>query len=316
MSFDQKKSRTTEQNEWNIKSHLNTSLDMDGISVSEDLINRTLEAIKKQSQETSNPLPQVQEEKPEKKVIPWYHYARNIAAVAAAGLILVLGINGLGQTGRKSDQSVTDGKKADNISYDMAAKEAAPEATASSKEDNGSTIEFAADSSERMDALYITGESSNNMTGEEETNHTALTTKDAGADMKAAGGTLDDDNKAEGDSLLLSFREICPIPPETAESITLLVNASEEEHSISDPDTINQFYYLMEGYGYALGDTTEGTVQMTITIMGAGEICTLELKEGIIVTSYGNGTSVAVNSFKISDDKKLLDELVGWYQTN
>jgi hypothetical protein len=43
------KKTNIKNDELNIRSHLNASLDLNGISVSEDLINRTLEAINKQT---------------------------------------------------------------------------------------------------------------------------------------------------------------------------------------------------------------------------------------------------------------------------
>ena len=46
MNFDKNKSDYSKLDDMNIKSHLNTSLEMSGISVSEDLIQRTIQAIK------------------------------------------------------------------------------------------------------------------------------------------------------------------------------------------------------------------------------------------------------------------------------
>lgn len=52
MNFDKNKSDYSKLDDMNIKSHLNTSLEMSGISVSEDLIQRTLQAIKEQQSTT------------------------------------------------------------------------------------------------------------------------------------------------------------------------------------------------------------------------------------------------------------------------
>ena len=73
-----------ELDELKIKSHLNTSLDLIGISVSEDLINRTLAAIKEQALSGEDEVTQTSIMKPTKKIIAWNRYIRGFAGVAAA----------------------------------------------------------------------------------------------------------------------------------------------------------------------------------------------------------------------------------------
>lgn len=132
--------------ELNIKSHLNDSLELSGISVSEDLINRTLLAIKKQtelqavaeineSQSESNTenqisaikLNQTEEAKEQKasdkKVIHWNRYVRAFAGVAAAMVVVAVGY-GLASNGAFSGYMASSSK---DQSYDMATKEAADE---------------------------------------------------------------------------------------------------------------------------------------------------------------------------------------------
>ena len=89
---DKSKYDRIEQDELNIKSHLNTSLDLSGISVSEDLINRTLAAIKEQAI-SSEEVTKTDDLAPRKKIIAWNRYIRGFAGVAAAALIVVIGYN-------------------------------------------------------------------------------------------------------------------------------------------------------------------------------------------------------------------------------
>ncbi|MDF2511016.1 MAG: hypothetical protein K0S04_882 [Herbinix sp.] len=135
--------------EWNIKSHLNDSLDLSGISVSEDLINRTLLAIKQSEiqavseveesqtendairQTTGTNLGQTGYTKDEpasnKKVIQWNRYIRAFAGVAAAVVVVAAGY-GLASNGAFSgNKTATESK---DMAYDTTAtKEAADENT-------------------------------------------------------------------------------------------------------------------------------------------------------------------------------------------
>lgn len=317
MSFDQKKNGNMENDELNIKSHLNTSLDLEGISVSEDLINRTLEAIRKQSSVAAGPVKAEQEKQPERKVIPWFKYTRNFAAVAAAGLILVLGINGLGQTGKKADQSETAKEKENSISYDMAATEqAAPEAADSAADAGSSAMEFAAQSEESANGSDNTGEAATyGINADEKSDDSVMITEDKGAVMKAAGENTASD-APEGDRLLLSFREICPILPEEAQDITITGNADQGERLISDPEEIKLFYNQMESYAYSDGATEESEVHLTAVIRKADGIFEMRLEEGALAISYTSGGATVENRFVISDYLQLLKDLEGWYQTN
>lgn len=110
MNYNDKKNHNIEKDDMNIKSHLDASLDLSGISVSEDLINRTLEAIKKQTAEQSlesddHLTAQKVASKDTKKVIPWNRYIRGFAGVAAAAVIVVAGYNILNNVSYKADKS-------------------------------------------------------------------------------------------------------------------------------------------------------------------------------------------------------------------
>jgi negative regulator of sigma E activity len=118
-----------EMDDMNIKSHLNTSLDLSGISVSEDLINRTLAAIKEQPVEKQEN--QVLSDQISKKVIPWNRYVRSMAGIAAAVLVVVVGINVVTQMpfGSKKDASNESTQSTDTTAYDMATEQAAEDSS-------------------------------------------------------------------------------------------------------------------------------------------------------------------------------------------
>lgn len=105
-----------------IKSHLNDSLDFNKITVSEDLINRTLNAIKGQ---TANDLDTDHREKIEldkikmNKVVTWNSYIRKFAGAAAAVLVIFAGFSMMRLIGVGSKNSASTNQ----INYDTASKE-------------------------------------------------------------------------------------------------------------------------------------------------------------------------------------------------
>ncbi len=318
MSFDQKKSINIEYDELNIKSHLNTSLDLEGISVSEDLINRTLEAIRKQSQVTEMPVTEQQTQEPERKVIPWFRYARNIAVVAAAGLILVVGMKGLGQVSKKDNNFLTKEMKAENFTYDMAAKEdAAPEAAGSAADTGSSTTEYAAKSAQRAPA--VDSDDDNTMFSVAQDQPAAA---DPGIEIEksAAVGmlTVDDaltNGDVEGDSLLLSFKEINPILPEEVQELSISGTAGQDEKLISDTEEIGRFYQLMEAYAYVPGDITDRKIRYTVTMYNDGRAVILQISEGWLTAAYTDGGILIEHSYQITGENQLVIDLETWYQT-
>lgn len=91
-----------ENDDLNIKLHLNTSFDLSGIHISEELINKTLGAIKEREQE------ELKNQRRSKK-ISLYKYAYRIAGACAAVLVVAAGIHFMGTTGgKKADLNNSD----------------------------------------------------------------------------------------------------------------------------------------------------------------------------------------------------------------
>lgn len=163
MNYKDKKNNNIENDDMNIKSHLNASLDLSGISVTEDLINRTLEAVKKNSseQKTAGYRTAAQKtsvrpgtagtkgnlEAGHRKIILWNRYTRTFAGVAAAAIVVIAGY-GLMSSGLFS------GRMKDNMNSGtamMAENNSAPEEAA-----GNSTLEAA--EQEVRDDVSITSE--------------------------------------------------------------------------------------------------------------------------------------------------------------
>ena len=310
MSFDQKKNGYREIDELNIKSHLNASLEEDGIRVSEDLINRTLEAIRMKSQDPVAPIASEQERQADSKVIPWFRYARYFAAVAAAGLILVLGVNSLGQVGRKDGKSETAKDIANSVAYDTSTKGSAPQ-EAGSLEDGKLTMEYAAKHQESAPEMEDNGADADYAADAAESPNSSMMKEDS----VGITSTFEPSSEeyVEGDRGLLSFRDICPILSENTETISLIGKSDQGEKTISSREDIDNFYLLMETYAFAEGDSTEGEVLFTVNIHTSDGMLTLWLKEGNLVTSYTGGDALIENIYQTADYQQLLLNLEEWY---
>ena len=196
MSENKNYDENNEFDELNIKSHLNDSLDLSGISVSEDLINRTLLAIKKQS-ELQSTVAEVNENQEEnetvkqtnKKIIQWNRYIRAFAGVAAAVVVVVAGY-GLASTGAFSGyKAATDSK---DQAYDTTAtKEAADESAQAELSENATIFQTEESGSNALapsENATAVDPSSNSISGDVATDET----QDSGSDNAGsmAGGAV------------------------------------------------------------------------------------------------------------------------------
>ncbi len=298
MSYkNDKKNKTIELDDRNIRSHLNTSLDLSGIRVSEDLINRTLAAIKEQPVTTDGNASATPAAVTHKKVISWSRYIRGFATVAAALVIVVAGYAAIKQLpiGMKSTTENTvaepeisnlyapDGKSADSQSMDAA-----------SSADQGYTT-FDTPESAQGEASITT------IPGAEEGSETALADtqftisaetfagsaeKRAEAPVKAEGENGDKENAADedqntganslkpkanmalrGTQTTLAFRDIFISSPEQAQYILITDHVNNTSVNLTDPADIEAFYQVMETHEFtsSAADTAAGedyTVEM------------------------------------------------------
>lgn len=325
MSFDQKKNDNMEIDELNIKSHLNTSLDIDGISVSEDLINRTLEAIRKQSQETKTTVAaapvEVKEEpasKMERKVIPWTRYIRNLAVVAAACLILIVGVKAQ-EFGRKDSKTESAPSSDNSISLDRTLNKEAPTADTEMAADAaaGSTAtEFSAKADEQQAQLKMNADATT-------TADTAMDNDTAAEDNSGAGtmgiastgetATAPMESSAYSDIYTLSFRDICPIVPETAESVNITEASSDNSVFLSESADINEFYALMDLNSFAEGSESSGVNNYIIRISGNGASFTITIEDNYILTSYIFGEEKTDGRYVAGNHPQLLQDLGAFY---
>lgn len=242
-----------EMDDMNIRSHLNTSLDLNGISVSEDLINRTLRAIKEQQtkdEEQNN----IHAKSADQKVIPWGRYFRGVAGVAAAILVVALGITAM--TNRnfesKSDENSSAPESTDK-SIMMDAKSTAEEYTKDSDmvADESTLDAGAATTDDELAALEapyftITADSA------------LIEDTSDGTSLQFSAGTTEEVHKEEAEERIASgvqetdytFRDIFLNAPELVEYITITEEVNSRMITLTEQADILEFYGVMDTHRF------------------------------------------------------------------
>jgi negative regulator of sigma E activity len=324
-----------EMDELNIKSHLNTSLDLSGISVSEDLINRTLAAI--EAQPADNEEQKVGSETIGNKVIPWNRYVRGFAGVAAAVLIVAVGYNVVKQVpfGSQKD-SANSSEMQEKSSYDtLVAEPTEQDINSTSMEEAATTSD---DSSASSGEVGITD--TKQATDTESSVQYTITAADAplavdgGEGVTASeseAGTTDVAKADEGTvepklstsmrnsdvAVLLSFREIFLPDPTKAEYITITDEINKTSVTLTDQKAILDFYSVMDNHQFTNGAVNPTDQNYTVELKSPDPeaLYTLFVGDNLIVR-YSEGDVVVENIYDAVDKdllKQNLDELYQKY---
>jgi len=330
------KQNDLEMDDMNIKSNLNTSLDVSGISVSEDLINRTLEAIKRQPTEQS--VNQTDAKDFSKKVISWNKYVRGFAGVAAAVLIVVVGYNAMSQLNIGSSKSGSDSSQPlDNTSANDIMMEGAAESNSSLATSEKADLDVAFDASSTDMAVeepkddsiaesapqYTITADAITMTDEAETYGDNGQTEVTGADGEA-GTTESMEPQAKlsttlrnGDqTALLTFRDIFLPAPEQAEYIMITDEINGTAVTLTDQVQILEFYTLMDQHQFTYGTEDTANQNYTVEVKSPEEaLYTLIVGKNITVR-YAQGDTVSQSIYLAVDEvlfKQNLDEFYKKY---
>ncbi|WMJ90160.1 hypothetical protein [Anaerocolumna sp. MB42-C2] len=235
-----------------IKDHLNASFDMDNVTVSEDLIARTLKAIE-------NSAPQKEQPKELKKI---KHFpVRRLVSAAAAIAVLIVGINVLqnGFTGNKEDAQIN----MDAGSTEKASEEAATMEIYSAAADGTPSLNNSAKSSE------ITGSSAEESDVADSADITTFSSElkedtNKEGTNKTGGGT----GSVYGGDL---FSVMYPITYDTVTTFNLSKNGDtgkslkitgkplkETDESLKDTGIkVNDFYNILDGYPLTKSNTKD-----------------------------------------------------------
>lgn len=328
MNYKDKNNMNIEHDDLNIKSHLNASLDLSGISVSEDLINRTLEAIRKQSAEQADNKDDSglmkETQKDTKKVIPWNRYIRGFASVAAAALIIVAGyglLNNIGLSKKSSENST-----ADRSIYDTAATLAPQEFAANSAADAAPSDNGATAKSSDGGTLGTTSAQGKDETvnispaalSEAQYTVTADTTLAAegegstGSVGIAAAGEADQSDSSimsTESAPVLTFRDIFLPDPAQAQSLTVTDDINGTAITLTDQNAILDFYSMMDKYQFTYSTQADTQKNYSAVITAPQEASYTMVIGSNITVSYMDSKVASQSIYTVSDNALLLTEL-------
>lgn len=325
--------KNTEYDDMNIKTHLNTSLELDGISVSEDLINRTLQAIKLQQ------APQEMEEKPissDKKVIAWNRYVRGLAGIAAAIIVVVVGysiIDNMGMKFNKSSDKASDSQEFDRseAKMDIASTDSADgsfkreeEVAAEDGYMAGNSTEATVESSE-SDAKQTQLDTE---ADEESTLQFKITADTASPAENSGAGTDTEIAKGEDQSqlasiagnkeetVILTFRDIFLSDPKSAEYITITEEVNNTSITLTEQEDIQDFYTVMDQHQFTPDGNSSPMQDYTVEVktpQPENSIYTMVIGDFISV-SYTSGDVVSNGIFHAVDNALLKQSLDEFFQ--
>ncbi len=324
---DKEKNDMIEQDELNIKDHLNTSLELNGISVSEDLFNRTLAAIKEQSLSGNNEVTQESILEPAKKIITWNRYFRGFAGIAAAVVIVVVGYNLI--------QRMPIGmKKASDLAMPEvgitmeSANESAPSQGTTGEENQA--FDASAVKEKNDDVQYmITAEDGTQENGSVDADTNAALSDSALAEETVPAAENEDLKSSErimtqtqefaaetpstGNGVTYTFHEIFLPTPEQVESITISDHLSDASITLTQADDIEAFYIIMDSYQYSstgIDSMIEPNYSIEMNGPELDSIYTIQVGKNLTVR-YSQGENTVENTYYVIDDtefKQSLDE--------
>ncbi len=337
---DKNTNKNIELDDMKIKSHLNNSLDLEGISVSEELINRTLAAIKEQQALIGERGIQTGKEKPGTKIILWNRYVRSFAGVAAALLLVVVGYNVIKQmpivknettsmdnaapeanllmdqsasTGAQTDMAAQEAPAAAGIAEDAATTEgtgqAAPEA------DTQYTISaetFADEATADKSAKVGSADNAGGPAGTEaETQITSMPEDNAKTREFSTALRSTNDTGAS-----YTFRDIFLPNPENAEYITISNNKNDASVTLTALEDIQAFYLVMDAHQFT-GSTQDTTADQSYTVEmktpDTQALYTMYLGSKLVV-KFTQGDTVSENVYDPDDNARLKQDIETFLQ--
>lgn len=286
---------------WNkmIESHLNSSLELEGITVSEDLIQKTLMKIKEQSVEQQiDKIDEVQtrtEIYQGKKKISWV--LKLVPTIAAAALLLFIGMNAKGMKISMNESTSNDMalEKKTEMSMDSSYNNMIVD-----QEDAGARQENTSAPITGLGAMIEENEKSDEVS--KETTTMGIT---AAADL--------DPLETQNDIFHISFSDISPIALETATSIDITDGSSNNSLFLSSKEDMKQFFDIINEHYFAEGTKGSGKVKFIVRIAGEGVSFTIKLDEEAINTNLLRGEEKVEGRYEAFDQSVLLAQLEQLY---
>lgn len=228
----------------NIKSHLNTSLEFSRISVSEELIQKTLKAINEQP----TTLVENEERIIKAKNISWNSYARRLTAAAAALIVFIGGYSiiksSVGMKSTKKDSGIymesnlskDDFTSKDDLSsFDMAQPKTESPVSESDQ------VLFSATARDMDDATLGTAKEDYTIASEDE------------QDMKS--GSLSRAGSYDGGPSAVGFGQVYGGTADVIESIVITDDGAGKSVIITEEAELLKVYSLLDSYLYRAADS-------------------------------------------------------------
>ena len=305
MSFEPKTRREIEIDELNIKSHLNTSLEADEISVSENLISRTLDAIRLNE---SNDSDRDKGNNKYKRPLLFRHN-RTLVTVAAAALILVVGFSALrtlSPIGMKSEMSKSDS----SASYDDAGKTEMFSTTERELKEDSAALEFDEVGGEfkansKMAAYTNEGILEDvNDEKEQSLDNDMVTTKDEKADSPNSNDRI---VSSKGD--ILTITDIILTEATDAKEISVASQTTDDMNIISDKEQIEAFYSMMEKYSFMENTIVDTDMHYVVNITSEDKESQISIGEIAITVDIVHDGIMSQSIYSTADHIMLLKDL-------
>lgn len=300
-----------EKDNMNIKAHLDASLDANNIIPSERLINRTLEAIKNAQSNTSG------FEEPEntswsvideKRRYSWPVFAKGMASVAAALLILVVGMNAF---------RMMKSSKKDATSYDSkadAGMDYGKQANRNEQPKGESSASYSIETDDAADDNGAETERTAGLTADQATTAEGKTDEaDNDGGLAISEGLGENFGVVKGNTSKLetglSLRDICPVPADAAEELTITLDDAAKTVIIADKAGVEEFFTLYEGYELFETDEMPGEIVYSAEIIGGGSACRVAIYKTGITVSQTLKKETVTNSYSVVNHEQLLVKL-------
>lgn len=276
MSFEQKKRSEPDMDKLNIKYHLNASLETEGISVSEDLINRTLDAIKKQKDQGFD------EKLANKKPTHLLRRTRLIITTGAAVLILMLGMTTI--------RLLSPEKKADQVS---------PESYNMTAMDKSEIYGNAIDGSEVQMSVI---EDANILEADEE--FVDIYVRDFTEEQDDSSMELTSKYRNE-----FKFADIISMEPMDVKSVTITSESMKKTISLTKRVQLDQFYSIMENHSFLQEEGERSDVQYIIKIIGEDTDSQITIGIDSIEVDHTDKDVASHSVYVAADHSKLIEDL-------
>lgn len=284
----------------NIKSHLNASLDFSKVSVSEELIQKTLRAIN----EDPSTLVEKEENVMNARKTPWNSYVRRLTGVAAALIVLIGGYSIIkNSVGMKSSKEDSGGYMENSISMDMAQ----PEAKSQVSEDD--QVLFSA-TDRALDDVDLGTTENTTLTKEEELKMDVAAVEDD-SNENGYGITSSPNLTSETSDARLGsvkFTQIFQGAVDQIESIMITDDGASKSVIITEDLEISKVYSLLDSYLYSAAESG-----LSSDIYYAIEI---REKQSDDINTITIGDTVTISSETLTPDDTQAYEMINLEEFN